>query len=105
MLRHTLILILILILLLTDCCNKSHTVRLPNKKKEGVSTSKLIDTLGPSTAGTGATSKTSELKVATIHTAYKGGYFFLNIEHVPLPRQELVRRGGDKVKILGISSC
>lgn len=82
------------------CCNTSHAKRRPNEKKAGVSTSKYIDTLRDENA-----SRVSEIKVETIHTGYRGGYFLVNIEQIRLSAEELARRGGDKVKILGISSC
>lgn len=72
----------------------------PNVPRVGVSTSAYIDTLRPSDL-----SRVSEIKSAVINTGYRGGNFVLNLHHVPLSDEERERRGGDKVKILGISSC
>lgn len=50
------------------------------------------------------TSKISEIKVATFTFTFRGN-FLLNLVHLTLSDEELRRRGGDKVKILGISAC
>lgn len=66
----------------------------------GVSTSLFVDTLRSKDLA-----RVSEVKMITARTAYHGGTFAMNIYHVSLSDEEYDRRGGDKVKILGISSC
>jgi hypothetical protein len=46
----------------------------------------------------------SEIVTKTLHMDAHGR-FLIHIRHVPLPGKELQERGGDKVKILGVSSC
>ena len=82
------------------CCNMSRTPRFPNQQNIRVSTSVFIDTLRPRDLA-----RASEVVIATVPSQYHGGTFALNIRHVPLSAEEYALRGGDKVKILGLSSC
>ena len=62
-----------------------------------VSFSTFIDTYNE-------TLKHSQISTKTVAFSAHG-QFLLHIRHVPLEEGELLRRGGDKVKILGVTSC
>jgi hypothetical protein len=84
------------------CCNssKQQTDGYPSRigRYSPISNSAFIDTYKPDV-------KTSALAVKTVEFSQYGGMFLVNIIHHSLSREEYHRRHGDKVKILGITTC
>lgn len=82
-----------------SCCNESvHKSRVvyPHKYMPATN-SAFLDTLDTS-------AKVSEMRTVTYNFGV-AGCFALNLLHSSLPSEEIKRRKGDKVKILGIKSC
>jgi len=78
------------------CCSKKRW-DYPSPFRSLQSHSAWLDTLDEN-------DKISQTKVATFRFSYSG-VFLLNIKHERLDADEVKRRGGDKVKILGIRTC
>jgi hypothetical protein len=81
-----------------SCCNTSaYKYGLYPQKGMGMTNSAFLDTLDTS-------AKVSEMRTVTYNFGVAGS-LGLNLLHTRLPGDELARRKGDKVKILGIKSC
>jgi hypothetical protein len=81
------------------CCNNTEEKKsLYTDAKYGHSNTEYIDTLLPTNL------KFSEVRTTTLNFGMIGS-FVLNFLHRKLPEKELLLRGGDKVKIMGITSC
>ena len=85
---------------LIKCCNESHHKlgELYPSKWLTVSQSAFLDTLDTTSA------KVSEMRTVTYNFGVSGS-FAINLLHTRHGEEDLKRRKGDKVKILGIKSC
>jgi hypothetical protein len=82
-----------------NCCNQTKTLEYKNSplKVDLISNSVWVDTFHSSP-------RVSAITVRTFMTHYIGSYILV-LEHRPLDPQTFAKRGGDKVKILGVRSC
>ena len=85
---------------IVGCCDNTAEKRSLYTDMQGLGHSRTtyIDTLQSSGL------KASEIRTKTINFGMTGT-FALNILHRKLPSEELTKRRGDKVKVLGIRAC
>jgi hypothetical protein len=79
------------------CCNTSKRAVYPSVRGGASSASKWVDTLN-------SAKRVSQLVIVSAVFSYSG-VFVLNIRHVWLGEEEVRKRGGDKIKILGVRTC